>query len=160
MIHFIKEKLERSGIDVYDTPKVLVTYGLLNKVLYGGLVVLCYKRQPFFRFCKRYNVERMITNKFPKIYAKSKKYYTKKVNKISKSKFYSSVTRFFGLDPKKTINGVAEASILYKLLLPISFPVLLYGSMYPYRKTPSSIIPEITLKESKQKKDTKKTQDN
>lgn len=146
---FIKRKLEEAGLDVYDTPKVIARYLVANKILYVGLITLCYKRKPLFTFCKKYGVEGMLTNRFPKVYTYGKKYYNNKVNKISKSKFYGGVTKFIGLNPKTTIHSILEASLMYKLALPISFPLLMYGSAYPYLKQARA--KEKELNESKQK---------
>lgn len=138
-MNYLKKKIEDAGIDVYDTPKVVGTYLVANKILYGSMLFLCYKRQPLFRFCKRFGVEKMILDKFPRVYTRGKNYYNKKVTSLSESKIYNKTITFIGLNPKKTINTVFEASLMYKLCLPLSFPLLMYVSMHPYRKLESQL---------------------
>lgn len=134
MMNYLKKKIENSGIDVYDTPKVIGTYLIVNKILYGSMLVLCYRRHSFYNFCKKYGVEKIFMNKFPKIYMRCKNYYNKKVISLSNNKIYNKATTFIGLNPKNTINTIFETGVLYKLCLPVSFPTLMYVSMYPYRK--------------------------
>jgi hypothetical protein len=141
-MNYIKKKLEATGIDVYDTPKVIGTYLLANKILYGSMFVLCYRHHVLYNLCKRYRVESFLMNKFPKAYARGKQYYIKKVDSVSKSKIYNKTTKFFGLNPKNTLNTILETSLLYKLSLPITFFPMLWLSAYPYRK--QSMIISIT----------------
>lgn len=124
----IKEKVhnafEKRGISTKDVGKALVTFKIMNWVVYGTGLVLCYKYKPLKRLSKTQRMTSLLTKweSYP-MYQKSKQFILQKAEKMSKSKFFSRVSSSFGLKSKRFTLALAENTVLYKLTLPITLPL-------------------------------------
>jgi hypothetical protein len=130
----MKQKLQDKGIVLSNVPIVLITFKVINFVIYGGMLALCYKKHPLINLSNKYKLEQTLLTKYPQFHARSSKFITNSIEKISKNQWYAKFVNKCNLNPENTIKSTVEASVLYKLCLPVIFPLSFYGSFKLFEK--------------------------
>jgi hypothetical protein len=130
-----KKKIEDKGINPLDVVKVLATFKVLNFAIYGGMIALCYKKHPLIGLSNRYQLEKKLATQFPKVYARGTEFAARQITKLSQNTMYRKAVTKFNLSPTNLTKSTVEASIMFKLLIPVVFPLSFYTSVKMFKKS-------------------------
>lgn len=126
-----------------NVAKTVVLWKLSNWVLYAGMIGLTHRYHPMIALDQRFMLQSRLASNFPRVFSYGKQMYNKTVTRISQNSWYNSFCQKVGLNPDNTVRTIAEASVLFKSMLPVTFPITWYGAYYFVNTSSNGAPPKI-----------------
>lgn len=113
-----------------EATQVIIATKVLNTVVYGGLIVVTYKKHPLVFLNNKHQILSRLENRFPRLVNRGTQMYHSATNMAINSKMVSAFTKRFQLDQANLVHSLAEGSLLYKVCLPVILPTTFLLSYY------------------------------
>ena len=128
----LKRFFRNQGITKKDIPKALITLKGLGYLTWLGTLGVCYRYQPLQRAIRSGWSKRAyqgVIKRYPNAHAKTKGWILKKTDQLANWKYFRWMPRTMGLKKKKFSKAIAENFVFYKLTVPVTLPLQLYGTV-------------------------------
>lgn len=99
--------------------QTLLVFKSLNMVAYLAMV----RWRPLQALNHRYQLDALASAQFPRMHAYGLLFYQKTLSTVSQNSYFQRTCRRFNWCPETTVQRVAEASVFFKLTLPVSLPL-------------------------------------
>ena len=114
----------------------LLSFKAMNYVLYIGGIFLCYRFTPLRKLSQIKPVKKKLAyleEHYP-FYRKSKAAFLRGADKMADSKFFKWIPYKLGINSKRFTMALAENAFLYKVTIPITFPLQFWAIVHYYKK--------------------------
>jgi hypothetical protein len=111
------------NVEPTEVAQIAIAMKVINMAVYAGMIGYCYKRHPLQVLDRRFLLQQRLQTKWPTIFAYGHQMYTRTTQICVNNQWFQKTMQRFKLEPRNTIETIAEASILYKCGLPVILPV-------------------------------------
>lgn len=128
----LKRFFRSKGIEKKSIPKAILTLKGVGYLTWLGTLGICYRYQPLQKLVKSGWSKRVYQNmikRYPNAHSRTKEWILKKTDQLANWKYFRWIPRTMGLKKKKFSKAIAENFVFYKLTLPITLPIQLYGTI-------------------------------